>query len=136
MLGIRGKRRRPVLKLVKKRSRLHLLPHIKKHVKCGTTIASDHWRAYNCLKDHGYNHLPVNHQWWFVDPATGAHTQHIERLWAACKSEVWRLRGNRNSATFKDHLHVIQWAYWRGKAHRDGPLGMLFHDIRKKYRFC
>jgi hypothetical protein len=33
----------------------------------------------------------------------------------------------------KDHLDVIEWTYWRGNQYKDGPLGMLLHDIKKKY---
>ena len=33
----------------------------------------------------------------------------------------------------RDHLDVIEWTYWRGNHHKYGPLGMLLHDIRKKY---
>jgi len=42
---------------------------------------SDCWRAYNCLSSEGFQHQRVNHSQNFVDPDSGAHTQHIERLW-------------------------------------------------------
>lgn len=133
MLGIKEDRRRPVFKIVPHRSANHLLPLIKKHVRQGSSIISDGWRSYHRLQDEGYNHLTVNHQECFVDPMTGAHTQNLERLWGICKSTIWRLRGNRTHNLLKDHLDVIEWTYWRGNQHRHGPLGMLLHDIRKKY---
>ncbi|XP_034082189.1 uncharacterized protein LOC117552711 [Gymnodraco acuticeps] len=46
MLGIRGKRRRPILRLVKQRSRRHLIPLVTKYVRQGTTVITDMWRAY------------------------------------------------------------------------------------------
>ncbi|XP_028303963.1 uncharacterized protein LOC114464090 [Gouania willdenowi] len=95
MLGIKDDRRRPILKIVHHRSARHLLPLIKKHVHRGSSIISDGWRSYRRLQDEGYNHLTVNHQDFFVDPVTGAHTQNLERFWGICKSTIWRQRGNR-----------------------------------------
>lgn len=80
----------------------------------------------SCLRDAGYNHLTVNHKEVFVDPQTGAHTQNIERFWGVCKATVWRFRGNRTESRLKDHLKVIEWTYWRGDIHKNGPLGMIF----------
>lgn len=133
MLGVKDDRRRPILRIVRHRSTSHLMPIIKKHIQRGSSIISDGWRAYRNLQDEGYNHMTVNHQEYFVDPITGAHTQNVERLWGVCKSTIWRLRGNRTQNMLKDHLDVIEWTYWRGNHHRDGPLGMLLHDIKKKY---
>ena len=39
-------------------------------------MTSDVWRAYDCLNDKGYDQFTVNHSLNFVDPDTGAHTQH------------------------------------------------------------
>ncbi|RVE50395.1 hypothetical protein evm_004932 [Chilo suppressalis] len=58
-----------------------LVPLIKKHVKPGTTIHTDYWRAYDCLGQHGFIHKKVNHS----DPDNpfiapdGTHTQRIAR---------------------------------------------------------
>ncbi len=38
-----------------------LLPIIRKYIALGTIIMSDCWRAYDCLEEHGYWHLNVNH---------------------------------------------------------------------------
>ena len=46
---------------------------------------SDKWKAYDCLQDEGYQHLPVKHSLNFVDPDTGAHTQGIENTWWGVK---------------------------------------------------
>ncbi|XP_072558743.1 uncharacterized protein [Paramormyrops kingsleyae] len=134
MLAVNGQRRRPILRLVERRSRCHLLPIISRHVRRGTTILSDEWRAYRCaLSRLGYRHLTVNHSRWFVDPTHGGHTQNIERAWLTYKSQIWRLRGNRTEKLLKEHLSCIEWTYWLGQKHKDGPLGRLLHDIRKQY---
>ncbi|XP_071575579.1 uncharacterized protein [Temnothorax nylanderi] len=64
--------------------------------KRGTTIMSDCWRSYNCLNNEGFQHLTVNHSMNFVDPDTGAHTQHIERVWREVRANIPRY-GTRTS---------------------------------------
>ena len=49
---------------------------------------SDLWKAYDCLKHEGYDHLTVNHSLNFVDPDTGAHTQGIENTWWGVKRSL------------------------------------------------
>lgn len=62
MLGVKERHRRPILRLVKKRSRNHLIPLLVKHVQPGTLILSDEWRAYRgALTNLGYRHFTVNH---------------------------------------------------------------------------
>ncbi|XP_033971273.1 uncharacterized protein LOC117470561 [Trematomus bernacchii] len=103
MLGIRGTRRRPILRLVKQRSRRHLIPLVTKYVRQGTTVITDMWRAYiTAITESGFVHFSVNHSRSFVNPVTGAHTQNIERAWSTYKSQVWRLRGNRTEKTLKN----------------------------------
>ncbi|XP_034074152.1 uncharacterized protein LOC117547480 isoform X2 [Gymnodraco acuticeps] len=134
MLGIRGKRRRPILRLVKQRSRRHLIPLVTKYVRQGTTVITDMWRAYTtAIAESGFVHFSVNHSRSFVNPDTGAHTQNIERAWSTYKSQVWRLQRNRTVKTLKSHLAFIEWTHWLANEHKDGPLGRLLHDIR---HFC
>lgn len=76
--------------------------------------------------------MTVNHSRWYVDPQTGAHT-HIERAWRS-KEQVWRQRGNQTECLLSDHLCLIEWPEWRGRKHKDGPLGRPPHDIAKRYR--
>lgn len=127
--------RRPVLRLVPSRARTTLIPIIKRHVRSGSTIYSDSWRAYvQSLTKEGYHHYPVNHKNNFVDPQTGSHTQHIERYWQTIKGQVWRLRGNRTEKMLTSHLKFIEWTYWLGKKTKKGIFGRLIHDISQKYR--
>lgn len=44
-----------------------LLPIIRDCTHPGTTIISDCWKAYDCLKEHGYVHLKVNHSLHFKE---------------------------------------------------------------------
>ncbi|KAI4799686.1 hypothetical protein KUCAC02_016751, partial [Chaenocephalus aceratus] len=70
MLGIRNDRRRPILKIVRRRSARHRMPLRKKHIKNGRSVISDGWRPYSRLQGEGYNHLTVSHQESCVDPVT------------------------------------------------------------------
>ncbi|KYN50401.1 hypothetical protein ALC57_00038, partial [Trachymyrmex cornetzi] len=45
---------------------------------------------YDCLNNEGFQHLTVNHSYNFVDPDTGAHTQHIERIWREVRGNIPR----------------------------------------------
>lgn len=82
------------------------MPLIAHHVKVGSTINSDEWRAYrNALPQLGYTHFTVNHSVSYVDAQTGAHTQHIERAWRTVKENVWRLRGNRTEELVDHHRY-------------------------------
>ena len=134
MLEIKGSRRRPVLRLVKRRSAQTLVPIIQKYVRRGTTILSDSWASYRHLAHYGYIHYQVTHNRHFVHPGTGAHTQHIERAWRSYKTDIYRYRGNMTMQTLKDNLSFIEWDQWRGKLHRKGRLGALFKDIRQMYK--
>ncbi|KAK7879808.1 hypothetical protein WMY93_033528, partial [Mugilogobius chulae] len=103
MLGVKDGHTRPILRLVEKRSRRHLIPYVQLHVRIGSAILSDEWRAYRILPALGYTHYTVNHSRYYVDPHTGAHTQHLERAWRSYKDTIWRLRGNRNDSLLSEH---------------------------------
>ena len=110
MLSMRNdgrKKGKPILRLVETRSRRHLLPMITRHVRQGSSIVSDEWRAYRVLPALGYRHFTVNHSRWYVDPRTGAHTQNIERAWRTYKEQIWRLCGNRTESLLSEHLNVM-----------------------------
>lgn len=128
--------RRPILKVVRGCSREDLLPTIIHHVRGGSQIVSDEWQDYQrALRDMGFDHHTVCHKSHFVDPNTGAHTQHLERAWQTFKFEVWRHRGNRTTKLLQEHLKVIEWEYWLGRYHRFHIIGRLLHDIHKNMQF-
>ncbi|XP_016377065.1 uncharacterized protein LOC107715434 [Sinocyclocheilus rhinocerous] len=134
ILEMKGHRRLPILKIVKNRSRQTLIPIIRRHVRRGSTVFSDCWRAYvQALPRHGYRHFTVNHSEIFVDPVTGCHTQHIEHAWQSIKSQVNKHRGNKSTPLLKEHLKCIQLYHWLGKLNRQGVIAQLFHDIRKDF---
>jgi len=79
------------------RSAKTLLACIKDHIVPGSTIISDCWKGYKSaeLEAAGYEHLRVNHTYNFIDPDSGAHTQHVERMWGSAK---WRNKKQRGTA--------------------------------------
>lgn len=82
------------------RSAATLMPIIKSHIRPGTNIISDQWKAYTQINTlSGLKHQTVNHSVNFVNPLTGAHTQTIERTWKAAKE-----RNKRHNGT---HRHMI-----------------------------
>ena len=65
----RTEERRVFLQRVETRDRRTLLGAIKKHVREGSIIYTDYWRAYAGLNERsGYVHWTVNHSKHFVDP--------------------------------------------------------------------
>ena len=79
MLEVGATHRRPILKLVKHRSRRHLLHILRKNVRSGSQILSECWRAYSTVQQH-YIHYQVNHRRYFIHPQSGAHTQHMVHI--------------------------------------------------------
>ncbi|XP_066959376.1 uncharacterized protein [Macrobrachium rosenbergii] len=108
---------------VDNRTSATLLAVIKDYIVPGTTIVSDCWRAYDCLKDEGYVHLTVNHSMNFVDPVTGAHTNTIERRWRELRETTPRY--GRRRYNFVGYLAV---AYF--KIHFDDPKTRLHAFVK------
>ena len=86
---------------VDRRDAATLLPIIQKYIAPGTTIISDLWAAYNTIGTLGYQHLTVNHSLNFVDPTTGACTNHIESVWQKAKQKHKQRYG-----THRELLHT------------------------------
>ncbi|XP_074542337.1 E3 SUMO-protein ligase KIAA1586-like [Halichoeres trimaculatus] len=115
MLGVkhRGQKTKPVLRLVERRTRRELIPLVLHHVRTGSTILTDEWRAYRqALPELGYKHYTVNHSVEYASADTGCHTQHIERAWRSYKETIGRLRGNRTEDLLRNHLVMIEWNEW------------------------
>ncbi|KAL1268596.1 hypothetical protein QQF64_033959 [Cirrhinus molitorella] len=69
MFGVRQqKSEKPILHLLHRRSRRHLVPLVAHLVRPESSIISDEWRAYCILPALGYNHHNDNHSRWYVDP--------------------------------------------------------------------
>ncbi|KAI6198966.1 hypothetical protein M3Y96_00576600 [Aphelenchoides besseyi] len=118
------------LKRVDCRSADTLLPIIQKHVKAGSTIMSDQWRAYGgiCRLPEGYTHLKVNHSVHFVNPETGTHTQQIESFWRDVKQRQKRELGT--ATQFYDDDYVADSRLWQSDWLLDRLLFFVFFDIR------
>ena len=94
----------------------------------GTTVISDMWRAYDCLGERGYQHLRVNHSINFVDPHTGATTNHVERMWKEAKQ-----RNKRENGTHRHMLgsYLIEFM-WR-QQFGDSPFENIIEQISRMY---
>ncbi|GFO50056.1 hypothetical protein PoB_007656100 [Plakobranchus ocellatus] len=66
-----------------------LLPLIIRHVEPGSIIHTDGLPSYNNIDtlpvNPPFQHLVVVHKQNFVDPVTGACTNHVENYWKNCK---------------------------------------------------
>jgi hypothetical protein len=65
------------MKFIQSRDANTLLPIIGSVCLPGTIIVSDGWGAYPRIQERGYEFMFVNHSENFVDPVSGAHTQHV-----------------------------------------------------------
>lgn len=110
-----------------------LIPLIKKHVKPGTIIHTDYWRAYDSLPAHGYIHRKVNHS----DPDNpfvaedGTHTQHIESQWRYLKRRFNKINYKGN---FEDWMVEYVWRCAIKKNHQDA-FKELLRAIKHVYKF-
>ena len=74
--------------VVEDRTAPTLNDQISKHIAAGSIIHSDTWASYQQIENipkKNFTHFSVNHSKNFVDPETGSHTQHIERMWRELK---------------------------------------------------
>lgn len=115
---------------VDKRNRFTLIPIIKRWIRPGTTIISDFWKAYNCLKYEKYQHLKVNHKLNFKDPITGANTNRIESSWRAAK--VSYSSSGRRKEFFGSYLAKYMWVK-KCRIEKVDPF-ITFFDCFKNYK--
>ena len=92
---------------MEKRDKETLIPLIEKYVEKGSTIITDCWASYKCLKDLGYKHETVNPSENFVDPSTGACTNLIENRWWCIKRQLPTT--HTRAKTFDKHLMEYMW---------------------------
>jgi hypothetical protein len=66
-----------------------LMRAIRQHIRPGTHIVSDCWRAYFALDQSEYLHSSVNHISNFIDPNdSSVNTQRVERMWRTLKQII------------------------------------------------
>ena len=96
----------------------------------GSTIISDCWKSYDCLSQHDFEHLRVNHKYNFVDPETLAHTQNIENLWWQIKRQL--------PETYTKHdqlyLHLSEYMWQKSKHHKCDLYMEFLRDAAKYVR--
>ena len=126
--GIDVQTKEGFLVAVPQRDAATLLPILQRYVRPGTTVVSDMWAAYNTINNLGYQHLTVNHRIQFVNPATGATTNHVESMWCRAKQ-----RNKRECGTHRALLdsYMIEFM-WRLRFGED-PLENLVACIREVY---
>ena len=93
------------------------MPIIQEWVEANTTIYSDCWATYNNLQQHGFEHGTVNHELFFVDPATGVTTNRVEAMWQRSKAKFKAMYGPTNRAMVPDYLAEFMWAQRFGGEH-------------------
>jgi hypothetical protein len=96
---------------VAKRDKRTLEAAIKKYILPGSTIVADMWRAYGGIVNivgYNYQHLTVNHSKNFVDPTTGATTNHVEGMWSVFKRRH-RTNYGPNRELLNSHLKEFMW---------------------------
>lgn len=74
------------------RTQKALRDYIEQWIEKRTTMYSDCWKAYDSLREVGYNLLQVNHCLHFDDPSTGCHTNTIESKWRHIKISLFILK--------------------------------------------
>ena len=72
----------------------------------GSIVMSYSWKAYDCLKDHDFQLLRVNHSLHFMDPDSDAHTNSIEGTWSAIKRSM---PTNHAKGEFDSYLAEYIW---------------------------
>ena len=108
------------MRIVQDRTAATLLPIIQQHVAQGTVVHSDEWRSYSQVAalPPVQSHLTVNHSVTFVDPTTGAHTQHVESYWNHAKLKLKRMKGC-HSDHIAGYLDEFMWRERLGKSSTD-----------------
>ena len=112
------------------RSKATLVPIVIKHIRHGSIIMSDEWRAYVTLADQGYEHHTICHKYNFVDPDDDRiHTQNIECRWRYAKQCY-----PRNSTSNDLRESYLQEYLYRNK-HGKNMKDQLLADMKKYYPF-
>ncbi|XP_034237593.1 uncharacterized protein LOC117643053 [Thrips palmi] len=122
--------RQSVILYVEKRDSATMIPEIQRHVKPGTTIWTDCWKAYNGLSRVGYKHETVNHSKNFKSP-TGVCTNLIEGHWNKLKKHC-RTKNVMNSKFFFEYVDEFMWIEKYGPDAYSKRYNMI-QQIKEKY---
>lgn len=120
---------------VAQRNTATLLPLIHKYILPGSTIISDEWAAYNAITRMPPNcpqiyaqHLTVTHAYNFVDPITGACTNHVETMWQKAKQKH-KARYGTHRALLDTYLAEFMWR----KLFRQDTFHHFLSQVRMMY---
>lgn len=123
------------LELIQDKSANTLHPLIRKYIAPGSIIHSDCHRTYISIPripvQPPYQHANVNHSQNFVDPVTGAHTNHVECYWKNAKMRFKQMCGVHNTM-LPSHLDEFLWRERYGKTPMDA-FNSLLHQISVLY---
>ncbi|RUS68477.1 hypothetical protein EGW08_023761 [Elysia chlorotica] len=118
------------LQMIPDKSAATLLPLIQEHIAPGSIIHSDGNPSYNNIVNlpvnPPYQHLVVVHDRNFVDPITGACTNHIECFWKNCKRKFKYMCGVQNT-NLGSHLDEFMWRERFGKTHQEALANIMQH---------
>jgi transposase-like protein len=100
-------KRKCYFEVVKDRDKETLRQIIKKHVRKGSIIHTDHWKAYSCISELGFRHRRVNHSKNRIERGTGVHSNTVEGTWRALK--IFISERNRSKELIEEHLLKFCW---------------------------
>ena len=116
--GVDRATRQGFLVLVPDRTRGTLEHFIQQFIAPGSIINSDGFASYNNIVNLNvqprYQHIVVNHNRNFVDPATGACTNLVENYWKNAKRRFKAMSGT-NQEMLPGHLDKFMWRQKNGK---------------------
>ena len=126
--GICRETKKVFMTVVPDRSAPTLLAAIETYVEPGTLLMTDCWKGYSILDDtEKFWHETVNHQYNFVDPVTGAHTQGIECLWREAKKKNKQQCGTHRSMLESYLCEFL----WRKNHENEDLFGCILNAIAK-----
>ena len=110
VFGLIKRKGKVYTQVVKNCSAATLLPIIKEHVKSGSEIYTDGFKAYDGLVDAGYkkHHRVIHSQNEFANGRK--HINGIENFWGLAKTRLARFRGIHKS-TFYLHLKECEFRF-------------------------
>ena len=100
---------------MERRDRNTLISIIERECADSLVIHSDEWPADSNLNAMGYQHSTVNNQQHYVDPATGEHTQAIERSRLDAKTMILKKMRGVSHQLLQSHLDHFCWKVMRKK---------------------
>ncbi|GFR15950.1 DDE_Tnp_IS1595 domain-containing protein [Trichonephila clavata] len=131
--GICRETKETFLVTVPNRSAVTLMEKICENIKEGSIIYSDCWKGYKTseLENAGFLHGTVNHKYNFVDPDTGVHTQHVERMWGSAK---WHNKKQRGTARHHLDSYLIEFIWRKAQAvNGEGGFQSVLKAIAKRF---